>query len=142
MKNNNWLIVNKKRIRNQIKQIKKMKWQNNKKEEQTQGGFGPEMKVCIELWGPFRSQLGLTFWIECACVDSWAWCSSLLGPWICTDGHLADSWMRCMICLLWNVAQESIRKNNMELWGDLGIEPRSQWCLATSPTTEPSVRVC
>ena len=86
------------------------------------------MRGCFDWnYGPFEQSL-LTFsgclrpcWLQSTMV-------LMLGPWICTDGHLADSWMRCMMEAWWDAAHKHRKKNNMKFGGDLGSNPGPKDC--------------
>ena len=62
------------------------------------------------------------------------------GSMIVATWHLEvwDAWWSAFV----KPAHDYIMKNNIEILGDLGIEPRSQWLPDTSPSTKPLCTLC
>ena len=79
----------------------------------------------MEFW-PIKKPTRLTLGIEWNVVDQ---AHGVLAFWALGSASV-DTWLlgsvRFMVSLPWSAAQESVGKNNIGIWGDLGIEPRSQ----------------
>ena len=134
--------VNKKNKIRQVNKKKKKMSKQNKKKSKTQGGVGWNGECWIEIWGPLKLQPRWLFLVAYACADSrvpWSSCLAL-------GSALMDAWQAEMWGLwcasVWNLHRKALGKITWEIWGDLGIEPRSQRLPSTLPATTPILRVC